>query len=132
MIFDVLVLALFYMAIFGVTTLQLYAGQLSRRCAQPDFSLAYTDGTTFVVQVCVCVVEMENSNRGGLHWSFTCWCTIGSGSAAGLWLAGSAVSATFYGTAGGAQLRVVQRQGAGRHDKGCLLGLESSHMQGGI
>jgi hypothetical protein len=51
MIFDVLVLALFYMAIFGVTTLQLYAGQLDGRCGQPDFSLAYTDDSTFIVQV---------------------------------------------------------------------------------
>ncbi|KAJ9520848.1 hypothetical protein QJQ45_014049 [Haematococcus lacustris] len=48
MIADVGLLALFYLAIFGVTTVQLYAGRLDGRCGLPDFSAAVTDATGLV------------------------------------------------------------------------------------
>lgn len=51
MMVDVLVLALFFLCIFGVTTVQLYAGQLAGRCGAPDFSNAWTDTATGIMHV---------------------------------------------------------------------------------
>ncbi len=75
MLVDVLMLALFYFVVFGVTTIQLYAGKLSGRCGVPDFSNSTMDaagglqGVSYLVpgdqQELVC----SGPDTGGLVWS---------------------------------------------------------------
>ncbi|GFH11379.1 uncharacterized protein HaLaN_06866, partial [Haematococcus lacustris] len=51
MIADVGLLLLLYLVVFGVVGVQLYAGRLDGRCAQPDFSDAVTDAAGLVTGV---------------------------------------------------------------------------------
>ena len=43
MLADVLYLALFFFAIFGIACTEMFKGTLSNRCAAPDFTYAYNE-----------------------------------------------------------------------------------------
>ena len=51
MLADVLFLALFFFAIFGIACTELFKGTLSNRCAAPDFTYAYNETGSSVLLV---------------------------------------------------------------------------------
>lgn len=51
MLADVLFLALFFFAIFGIACTELFMGTLSYRCAAPDFTYAYNETGSSVLLV---------------------------------------------------------------------------------
>eukprot|EP00983_Pelagomonas_calceolata_P025481 800917-Pelagomonas_calceolata.AAC.4 len=61
---DVSMVMALYFAIFGTMCVLLFGGALRHRCADPDFSQAYTDERGFVQWVCVGVVAGAWSCRG--------------------------------------------------------------------
>lgn len=58
---DVMVLGAFYLAVFSVTTIQLFMGQLDKRCGAPDFSNAWQevgpDNVTYLHNITYVVPE---------------------------------------------------------------------------
>jgi len=66
---DVMLLMTIYLAIFGTMGVLLIGGQLRNRCADPDFSAAFTDASG-AVQVsrrlsCTITPTDQNACRGG-------------------------------------------------------------------
>ncbi len=60
MLLDVLLLTLFYFAIFGIICVQLFMGILRKQCGAPDFSNAVT-----VIDNATGIVTLTVSSSGG-------------------------------------------------------------------